>query len=88
MLPARSARRLRRILIVFYTTTITISLSLSLSSPFPLSPFLSFSSSLSSSHHRIRDDKDTQNAKRRRNTSKWIERVEFAGFDAWEESWQ
>lgn len=31
MLPARSARRLRKILIVFYTTTITIALSLSFS---------------------------------------------------------
>lgn len=78
MLPARSARRLRRILIVFYTTTIAISLLLSL--PLSLSFFLSLPYQKRRRH--------AQNAKRRRSVSKWIERVELARFDAWEEGWE
>ena len=85
MLPARSARRLRKVLIVFYTTTITISLSLSLSLSLPPSLPLSLSLSLVSVSETT---KTQQNAKRRRSASKWIERVEFAGFDAWEKGWR
>lgn len=47
MLPARSTRRLRRILIVFYTTTVAISLSFTL--------FLSLFLPLVA----VRDDEDT-----------------------------
>lgn len=62
---ARSARRLRRIPIVFYTTTTTITALLS------RRPYQ-------------RDDEDTRRMLNGDGARKWIERVEFAGFDAWE----
>lgn len=60
---ARSARRLRRIPIVFYTTTITALLS--------RGPYQ-------------RNDEDARRMLNGDGARKWIERVEFAGYDAWE----